>query len=143
MLESMVEWMGFPMYYAFEGATPPMRAGASHATIYPYGPFKAGDGASVMLGLQHELEWLAFCTGVLERPELAEDQRFSSNSSRVANRAELEQIILTSFSHLSAEQVVERLDAVQIANARMSEMHDVWNHPQLTARGCWTHVASP
>src|SRR3546814_10897387 len=44
MLESMVEWMGFPMYYAFDGATPPPRAGAAHATIYPYGPFPVGDG---------------------------------------------------------------------------------------------------
>ncbi|HBZ98403.1 MAG TPA: CoA transferase, partial [Pseudomonas sp.] len=38
MLESLVEWMGYPLYYAYKGATPPPRAGAAHATIYPYGP---------------------------------------------------------------------------------------------------------
>src|SRR5690554_3253107 len=86
MLESMVEWMGFPMYYAFDGAEPPPRAGAAHATIFPYGPFVVGDGASVMLGLQNEREWAAFCEGVLEQPALAKDERFSSNSQRVKNR---------------------------------------------------------
>ena len=51
MLEAMVEWMGFPLYYALDGAEPPPRTGAAHATIYPYGPFVAGDGKTVMLGL--------------------------------------------------------------------------------------------
>src|SRR5450756_1657851 len=69
MLESMVEWMSYPMYYAFDGASPPPRAGASHATIYPYGPFTAGDGRTVMLGLQNEREWQQFCVKVLQRPE--------------------------------------------------------------------------
>jgi len=143
MLESMVEWMGFPMYYAFEGATPPQRAGASHATIYPYGPFAAGDGVSVMLGLQNEREWAAFCKGVLQRPELLEDERFSSNTRRVANRGELRALILEAFSALTAEEVVQRLDAVQIANARVNDMHDVWGHPQLQARERWTEVGIP
>src|SRR5262245_4980707 len=53
MLESMVEWMSFPLYYAFDSAPPPPRAGASHATIYPYGPFTAGDGKTVMLAIQN------------------------------------------------------------------------------------------
>src|SRR5213592_1007109 len=66
MLESMVEWMSYPLYYAFDGAEPPPRSGAAHATIYPYGPFPAGDGGVVMLGLQNEREWQAFCARVLE-----------------------------------------------------------------------------
>ena len=57
MLESLVEWMSYPLYYAIDGAAPPSRTGASHATIYPYGPFPAGDGKVVMLGLQNEREW--------------------------------------------------------------------------------------
>ena len=87
MLESMVEWMNYPLYYAFDGAAPPPRAGAAHATIFPYGPFAAGDGKSVMLGLQNEREWLAFCRAVLQRLELATDERFASNSRRVAHRS--------------------------------------------------------
>ena len=143
MLESMVEWMNYPLYYAFDGAAPPPRAGAAHATIFPYGPFAAGDGKSVMLGLQNEREWLAFCRAVLQRPELATDERFASNSRRVAHRSELRTVIAEVFGALSAEQVIARLDEAQIANAHMNDMHDVWAHPQLQARGRWTEVGSP
>jgi itaconate CoA-transferase len=131
------------MYYSYEGAPPPPRSGASHATIYPYGPFEAGDGKTVMLGLQNEREWAAFCTRVLREPELATDERFASNSRRVANQDALRERIAQVFSGLSAEQVIARLDEAQIANARMNEMHDVWQHPQLIARGRWTEVATP
>ena len=134
MLESMVEWMGYPLHYAFDGAMPPPRAGAVHATIYAYGPFLAGDGKTVMLGLQNECEWVAFCEKVLGRPELATDERFSSNSRRTAARQELRDIIVETFSSLTADQVIGRLDEAQIANAHMNDMHDVWEHPQLRAR---------
>ena len=140
MLESMTEWMGYPMYYAFEGAAPPPRAGAAHATIYPYGPFEAGDGRSVMLGLQNEREWASFCTTVLQQPALATDERFKANALRVANRDELRALILQAFRDLSAEQVIERLEQAQIANANVNGMPDVWEHPQLKARERWTAV---
>ncbi len=104
MLESLVEWMGYPLYYAYKGATPPPRAGAAHATIYPYGPFPAGDGKTVMLGLQNEREWVAFCEKVLLKPELARDPRFSANFKRSENRAELRAIIVEVFSSLTAER---------------------------------------
>jgi itaconate CoA-transferase len=143
MLESMVEWMGYPLYYAFDGATPPQRAGAAHATIYPYGPFPAGDGKTVMLGLQNEREWVKFCELVLMDAALAIDERFSSNSRRAANREQLRSLIVETFRNLTAEQVIERLDDAQIANAHMNGMHDVWRHPQLAARGRWTEVQTP
>jgi itaconate CoA-transferase len=143
MLESMVEWMGYPLYYAFDGATPPPRAGAAHATIYPYGPFPAGDGKTVMLGLQNEREWLVFCRQVLRQPELAADERFASNSRRVAARQALRAIVVEAFAEMTAEQVVTRLDEAQIANARMNDMQDVWQHAQLKARARWTEVGTP
>ena len=143
MLESMVEWMSYPMYYAFEGAPPPSRAGAAHATIYPYGPFPAGDAKTVMLGLQNEREWAVFCSQVLLAPELATDPRFNSNSKRTADRQALREIIVAAFSELTSEEVISRLDAAQIANARMNDMADVWSHPQLQERNRWVTVDSP
>jgi itaconate CoA-transferase len=143
MLESMVEWMSYPLYYAFDGAPPPARAGAAHATIYPYGPFPTGDGTTVMLGLQNEREWQTFCTQVLRQPELANDPRFSSNSRRTESRAALRALIVAGFADLSAEQVVARLEEAQIANARVNTMADVWQHPQLRSRGRWTEVQTP
>ncbi len=143
MLESMVEWMGYPLYYAFEGAQPPPRAGAAHATIYPYGPFPTGDGKTVMLGLQNEREWQVFCSRVLQQPELANDERFVSNARRTAAREALRRLITEAFSSLSAEQVVTRLDEAAIANARVNTMADVWAHPQLRARHRWVDVETP
>jgi itaconate CoA-transferase len=143
MLESLAEWMQYPMYYAMDEASPPARAGAAHATIYPYGPFPAGDGKVVMLGLQNEREWSAFCDQVLRQPELKTDPRFASNSARAAARAELRAIIVDAFGKMNAEQVVAALDSAQIANARMNDMHDVWEHAQLRARGRWSEVDSP
>ncbi|WP_095170082.1 CaiB/BaiF CoA-transferase family protein [Pseudomonas sp. Irchel 3H3] len=143
MLESLVEWMGFPLYYAFEDATPPQRTGASHATIYPYGPFPSGDGGTVMIGLQNEREWGQFCERVLQRPELRDDERFSANFKRSDNRQALRAIILDVFAQLDAATIIERLDAAQIANAQVNDMSGVWEHPQLKARGRWTEVASP
>ncbi len=143
MLESMVEWMGFPLYYAFDGAAPPPRAGASHATIEPYGPFEARGGTAVMLGLQNEREWAAFCKLVLLQPDLASDERFASNARRVAHREALRAIILATFAELTADDVVQRLEQAQIANARVNDMHGVWAHPQLKARGRWTEVPTP
>ena len=143
MLESMVEWMSYPLYYAFDGAEPPPRAGAAHATIYPYGPFPTGDGKTVMLGLQNEREWQVFCAKVMGKPELATDARFASNAKRTASREALRELIVAAFAGLTAEQVVARLDEAQIANARVNTMADVWEHPQLKARGRWLQVDTP
>ena len=143
MLESLVEWMSYPLYYAFDGAAPPARTGASHATIYPYGPFPAGDGKVVMLGLQNEREWAAFCAKVLREPALAQDARFDTNSKRSAARVELRALIVAAFAALTAEQVIARLDDAQIANAQVNDMHEVWAHPQLRARNRWREVETP
>ncbi|VVP09487.1 Acetyl-CoA:oxalate CoA-transferase [Pseudomonas fluorescens] len=143
MLESLVEWMGYPMYYAYNGAPPPARAGASHATIYPYGPFPTGGGGTVMLGLQNEREWALFCEKVLLDKSLATDERFSANFKRSENREALRQIIVDGFAALSVEEVVERLENAQIANARVNDMQGVWDHPQLKARDRWREVDSP
>ena len=143
MLEALGEWMSFPMYYAFEGAEPPPRNGASHATIYPYGPFKAGDGGTVMLGLQNEREWAKFCDVVLENPVLANDARFDQNFKRNEKREELLAIIDQCFSKLTTEQVIAKLEEAQIANARLNDMKGLWNHQQLKERERWVNVDTP
>jgi itaconate CoA-transferase len=143
MFEALGEWMGYAAYYTAYGGTPPPRTGASHATIAPYGPFRAGDGKQVNLGLQNEREWARFCTLVLEQPEMATDPRFDSNARRVANREALHASIDAVFSQFTIEEVVARLDRAQIANARMNSMQEFWDHPQLQARERWREVDSP
>lgn len=143
MLEALVEWMGYPMYYSFNGAPAPDRAGSSHSTIYPYGPFPVGDGNTVMLGLQNDREWRGFCELVMKTPELAEDPRFATNPQRSANRVELNGLIRDVFSQLALADVTSRLDAAGIANAAVNDMRQVWDHPQLSARDRWFDVMTP
>jgi formyl-CoA transferase len=143
MLEALGEWMGFPLYYAYDGQPPPGRNGAAHATIYPYGPFKAGDGRVVMLGLQNEREWKAFCDTVLRNPALATDPRFDANVRRSEHRAELQAVIEQTFADLTAQEVIARLDDAQIANAAVNQVGDLWSHPQLQARRRFRTIDSP
>jgi len=142
LFESLGEWMSYPVYYAFGGAAPP-RSGARHAVIAPYGPYAAGDGRIVYLGLQNEREWGRFCAEALGRPEAAIDPRFSSNPQRVKHRDELDALITHAFSGLTADEVIDRLETAQIANARMNTIEEFIDHPQLAARNRWTEVASP
>lgn len=143
MLESMVEWMGHPLYYAFDGAPAPEPAGAAHASIFPYGPFTAGDGRAVMLGVQNEREWAAFCEIVLERPDLADAERFQTNPRRSAAREELSALITEAFRSLTAEAVEARLNKAGVAHARVNDMQAVWDHPQLKARNRWREIQTP
>jgi itaconate CoA-transferase len=143
LLESMTEWMSYPLFYSYKGATPPPRTGAAHATIYPYGPFPAGDGKTVMLGLQNDREWASFCEVVLQRPELAHDSRYDTNAKRARVRQEVRALVINAFAELNSAQVVERLDRAGIANARVNTMNEVWSHPQLLARNRLVKVASP
>ncbi|PVZ78581.1 CoA transferase [Serratia sp. S1B] len=142
MLESMTEWMGYPLYYTLRGDTPPPRTGSAHATIYPYGPFPAQDG-QVMLGIQNEREWQAFCEIVLEQPEVAKQTEFLNNTLRVKNRELLKSLIVEQFGQLTREQILVRLEQAKIANASVNEMKDVWHHPQLQARQRWIEVETP
>jgi itaconate CoA-transferase len=143
MLEALAEWMSFPLYYAMDGATPPPRSGASHATIYPYGRFSVGDGGAVMFGLQNEREWRVFCEKVLVDAAIADNPLFSSNSLRNQNRQALQALIVSRFALLTTEQVVVLLDTAQIANGRINDMAGLWAHPQLAARQRWACVDSP
>jgi len=143
MLEALGEWMSYPLYYAFDGASPPARTGANHATIYPYGLFPTGDGKTVLLGLQNEREWVSFCETVLQRPALATEERFAGNARRNANREALQAIIIDVFGALTAAQIIARLEQARIANARANDMHEVWDHPQLKARERWRQVDTP
>jgi itaconate CoA-transferase len=143
MLDALGEWTSQPYLYATYGGAPPPRTGARHASISPYGPYRAGDGAQVFIGVQNEREWAVLCRGVLGRPDLTEDPRFARNSRRVENDAELREILEEALSTLSAEQATGRLDEVGIANARMRTMHEFAGHPQLAARDRWRDVDTP
>src|SRR6185369_1923529 len=143
MFESLGEWMGFPGYFTAYGGEAPPRTGASHATIVPYGPFKAGDGGTVFLSIQNEREFERFCDVVLLNSNLKNDSRFSTGPARAQNRTAMHEEIDKVFSALGAAQILERLDKADIANAKLNTMQEFWDHPQLEARDRWREVATP
>ena len=143
MFEALCEWMMQPLLYAHFTGKRIARSGADHVSIVPYGRFSARDGKDVMMGIQNEREWAQFCEKVLQRPELARDPRFDSNSRRLASRDELLSIVREVFATMTAAELIGRLDAASIANARMNEMDEVWAHAQLPARKRWTEMGSP
>ncbi|NMK48521.1 CaiB/BaiF CoA-transferase family protein [Achromobacter sp. Bel] len=143
MLEALAEWMSYPLNAARYGGSPPARNGVAHPAIAPYGQYQAGDGKNIIFGLQNEREWVQFCAGVLQDPAIAQEERFSSNVLRVANRQALDARIAACFAPLSREEVLRRLDDAGIANSALNTMHDVWDHPQFAARDRWRDVATP
>ncbi|WP_411503746.1 CaiB/BaiF CoA transferase family protein [Brevibacillus centrosporus] len=143
MLEALGEWMGFPLYYTNYSGNEPKRNGASHATIYPYGPFRTGNDKTVFLAIQNEREWEMFCNQVLQQPGRSDDARFATNSDRLQNKAVLQGIIDEVFLQLTAEEVIARLEQAKIANARLNTVQDFWEHPQLKARNRWRQVETP
>ncbi len=143
MFEALGEWMGFPAYFTAHGGEAPPRSGAYHATIVPYGPFRAGDGGTVFLSIQNEREFGRFCDLVLESPSLREDSRFSNGPARARNREEMHGEIEKAFSRFTTPQLIEKLEKAEIANARLNSMQEFWEHPQLAARSRWCDVGSP
>ena len=140
LLDALGEWMSQPYYYSVYGGREPLRTGARHASISPYGPY-AARGGQVFLGLQNEREWAVLCERVLGRPDLIADERFATNPDRVAHDGELTAIIEAALAGLTPDEVVARLDAAGIASARLRTPAEFAAHPQLAGR--WREADTP
>lgn len=142
LFDAMTEWMSYPAYYTRGRNEPLQRSGARHATIAPYGPFATGDGRTVFFGIQNEREWQNFCSVVLEDADVMVDDRFRTNSLRLANRSDLETLIERRFAQWSADVVLCRLDKAAIANGRMNDVEGLLTHPQVRERSRYRAVAT-
>jgi formyl-CoA transferase len=143
LFEALAEWMGEPAYYTAYGGRQPARVGAQHATIAPYGPFTTAGGDTVLLAIQNEREWRSFCDTVLSAPALADDERFVTNSARVAHRDALNTVISQRFASLDISSAQALLDKAAVANARLNSVAEFLDHPVLTARSRWRTVGTP
>ncbi len=130
MFDSMMEWMAVPMLYT-EGGMPPRRIGLSHPSLAPYGVFETADKVPILISIQNDREWMAFCAKVLEQPELSTDARFASNSARLANRVETDGLVVRCFSAQGIEPLSRRLEAAEIAFARVNDIAAILHHPHL------------
>jgi crotonobetainyl-CoA:carnitine CoA-transferase CaiB-like acyl-CoA transferase len=140
MLDALGEWMVQPTYYAVYGDNPTRRTGARHPSIAPYGPYRAGDGGTVFLGVQSDREWAVLCREILGRPDEVDDPRFARNTERVENNDLITQLIERAFSSMTADEIADRLDEIGIACARVRTPAEFFDHPQLRARDRWRSV---
>jgi itaconate CoA-transferase len=142
LLDALGEWMTAPFLYDDYGSRPLQRTGARHATISPYGPYRAADG-QVFLGVQNDREWAVLCQDILGQPGLMADERFATNPARLANDDELTLIIESVLQSWPADEAAARLETAGIANARLRTPAEFAAHPQLAARNRWREVATP
>ena len=131
LFDSLAEWMMVPLMHHDYGGKAPARVGLRHPSIAPYSAFALKDGRQVVLSIQNEREWTSFCAEVLRRPDLAADERFCSNTRRVANRPALEEIVSAIFATLEHDEAVRRLAAARTAYGSLNEVADLSVHAQL------------
>ncbi|MEX2572228.1 MAG: CaiB/BaiF CoA-transferase family protein [Gemmatimonadota bacterium] len=131
LFDCMADWMTVPYVHQVYGGAAPPRSGAHHPSIAPYGPYPAGDGEEVLVSIQNEREWVRFCEQVLRRPEVAADERFRDNASRVAHRAALDDAVVDALAAYSREALVEALEQAGIAYGRINSVAELAKHPQL------------
>ncbi|MET9889789.1 CaiB/BaiF CoA-transferase family protein [Streptomyces sp. NPDC006465] len=143
MLDALAEWMGHPLHHAMHGGTPPTRTGLAHAVIVPYDVYSTADGGHVLLSVQNDREWRRLAQQLLGRPDLADDPEFATNPARVANRERVDTLVTKALGVLGADEAVTRLEAAGIACARLRDVREVAEHPQLAARNRWREVGSP
>ncbi|MFK8912159.1 CaiB/BaiF CoA transferase family protein [Streptomyces sp. YS-3] len=142
MLDALAEWLGHPLHHVMHGGTEPARTGVAHAVIAPYNAYATADG-QVLLSVQNDREWRRLAVQVLERPELAEDPAYATNTARTAHRARTDKAVGDALAPMTADEAVARLEAAGIACARLNTVAQVAAHPQLAARDRWREVDSP
>jgi itaconate CoA-transferase len=142
LFDSLLEWLGHQTIYARQFDRLPRRAGARHATVAPYGPFPCSDGQDVVLVVQNNREWATFCHA-LDLSSLVDDERFNTNSQRVANNLDLDALIINRLKTLTAAELVDRMETAALPWAKVNDIRDVLAHPQLAARQRWQDVETP
>ncbi len=143
LFDALSEFMGYPAYYTLYGGEPPARAGIRHATVVPYGAYRCGDGQQVLLAVQTEAQWGAFCTVVCEKPEWIGDSRFATTPSRRKHRDILEPAIEQAFETFDREEVTRRLALADVPYGDLNEISQFLEHPQLRERNRWRQIDSP
>jgi crotonobetainyl-CoA:carnitine CoA-transferase CaiB-like acyl-CoA transferase len=140
MLDTLAEWMSAPLYGAVYAGGQPARTGRRHHAIAPYGTFVLGDGSTVLIAVQSDAEWRRLALDVLNDEDLAADARFATNPNRIANVVALEEKVAAGLVQRPAADVVALLQDARIATARVNDLSEVWEHPQLRARGRFSEV---
>jgi crotonobetainyl-CoA:carnitine CoA-transferase CaiB-like acyl-CoA transferase len=131
LFDGIADWMTVPLIHREYTGREPQRLGLAHPTIAPYGAYAVGDGAQFIISIQTETEWASLCLGVLERPDMIDDARFSTNSRRAANRGELDAEMASALSRFDAAGMAAALRRANIAFGRYNTVGEFAHHSQL------------
>jgi itaconate CoA-transferase len=111
--------------------------------VAPYGLFELADGSSVLIAVQSDREWRAMAEAVLERPDLAADPRFATNTARAEHVDALEAAIIEVLGSIPADEALQRLRTARITVARVRSPIELWHHEQHAARDRKIEVTTP
>jgi len=131
LYDATADWMNVPLLYAEGTGKTPSRLGLAHPSICPYGAFETADGSLVLVAIQNEREWSAFCAGVLGDASIATRPGFDSNRARVPNRAEVDGMVGAALSKLDRAAAAERLRSSRTAFGFVNGLADLAAHPAL------------
>ncbi|MDR6420563.1 crotonobetainyl-CoA:carnitine CoA-transferase CaiB-like acyl-CoA transferase [Paraburkholderia phenoliruptrix] len=131
LFDGAADWMTIPYVHQVYGNGAPTRQGLKHPSIAPYGAFTTKDGDEIVISVQNEREWRQFCSVFLQRPEIAEDVRFSSNTNRVSNRQALDRVIAEGFAQINSTEALQRLSAANTAYGQVRSVAQMAEHPAL------------
>lgn len=130
MFDATADWMTVPLLQ-HEGGRTPERVGLAHPSIAPYGVFKTGDGADILISIQSDREWVVLARDVLGDGALALDPAFATNVERVKRRAQTDGRVQAAFAGSDVATLSAKLAAAEIAFARVSDMAVLAAHPHL------------
>ena len=131
LFDGAADWMAVPYLHERYGRGAPGPAGLRHPSIAPYGAFASSDGKWVVISIQNDREWASFAQHVLGQPALATDERFATNTRRVAHRDALDGLIVDRFARDRLEDVCAALDAAGTAYGQVRSVADLVTHPAL------------
>lgn len=131
MFDVMADWMNVPLLYERYATAAPRRMGVRHPTLAPYGLYRTADGDEILIAIQSDREWQAFCADVLGQPELGTEKHFRTNEDRVRNRAEMDEFIERYFAGYSRGELLDLLRRKRIACASLNSVADLNRHAQL------------
>lgn len=112
----------------------PPRYGNAHPSIVPYGVFQAADGPLVIT-VGNNAQYQRFCAQVIGRPDLAADERFTTNLLRARHRADLIPLIDAELARLPRVTLLERLRAAGIPCGEVLGLHEALTSERATQAG--------
>jgi crotonobetainyl-CoA:carnitine CoA-transferase CaiB-like acyl-CoA transferase len=119
----------------------PGRLGNAHPNIVPYQTFSTADG-DIILACGNDNLFNKFCE-VAGALELARDERFSTNAKRVENRAEITPVLAAIFRKRTTREWVAALEAAGVPNGPINNIRQVFEEPQVVARGMRIDLPHP